>query len=489
MTYLARLTVASIALLTLPSCLLQDEAPPARSATGLFLSQDAASIRLAEELTWQHLARAEPALVDSLELRRVEIDERGHAFTRLHQTVSGIPVLGAQAIVKIDPDGAEAVQVDKLVRDLRVDTAASIDAAEAASIASRSLGLPAHAPLAAAPRPELQILVGHGEPRLAYRVELELDATGVPHRPVVFVDARTGAVVWSYDNLQTARYRKLHDLGHGTQLPGPVVRIEGGPATGDVVVDTHYALLGSAHACFQGLYGRDSFDGAGAKLISSVHYGTSSSDAFWNGTQLVFGDGDGANSLSPALAMDLTAHELMHAVTQYTSHLIYTGEPGALNESMSDIFGNVCEWYRDNNGNLGAPAEFNHYLVGNEIWLPGPAIRYMSDPAIDGSSLDFWTPAAGTDDVHHSSGIANLAFYLLAEGGTHPREKSSTVVSGIGIRDAAAIFYRANTLYLTPLSTFADARSATLHAAADLFGASSAQVAQTRNAWTAVGVL
>lgn len=152
--------------------------------------------------------------------------------------------------------------------------------------------------------------------------------------------------------------------------------------------------------------------------------------------------------------MDVTAHELTHAVTQHTSNLIYEGESGGLNESMSDIFGNVCEWYRDNDGNAAGPTSQSNYLV----------------------------------DVHYSSGISNLAFYLLAEGGTHPRGKSSTVVTGIGIHDAAAIFYRANASYLVPSSNFTDARTATVAAATDLFGAGSVQVAQTHDAWTAVGV-
>jgi vibriolysin len=486
MIRLARLATASFSLLAIPACFPADEAPPTQPSAQVFHRGDPASAQLAEQLTWQHLARVEPDLADSLAVRKVEIDDTGHAFTRLTQTVSGVPVFGAEAIVKLAPNGDYVSKVDKLARDLHVDTVPAITAAEAEALAKQSRGLAAQ-PMSA--RSDLQILTGHGKERLAYRVQLDYVAAGQPQRPVVFIDARTGAALWSYDDLQTAKNREVHNLNHTTSLPGPIARVEGGAATGDYDVDTNYALLGWVYDCYYNLYGRDSFNNAGAKLISSVHYSNNYVNAFWNGTQMVYGDGDNVNSISLAISMDVTAHELTHAVTDYESDLIYSGESGGLNEAMSDIFGNVCEWYRDNAGDVAGPTSANNYLVGEEIWLADPALRFMHDPALDGVSLDFWTSSAGNVDVHYSSGIANLAFHLLAEGGTHPRGKSSTVVTGIGIKDAAAIFYRANTNYLVPSSNYADARGATVSAATDLFGAGSAQVAQTNNAWTAVGVL
>jgi Zn-dependent metalloprotease len=488
MSRLARLAAASLTLLAIPSCMSSADEPSTQPSTQVFQPGDPASVQRAEQLTWQHLSRLEPGLVDSLAVRQVQIDAQGYAFTRLTQTVSGVPVFGAEAIVKLTPSGAYDSIVDKLVRDLRVDTTPAIDAARAVAIAMQSRGLAAPM-VQVTSKADLQILVGHGKERLAYRVQLDATAAAQPSRPVVFVDAKTGAVLWSYDNLQTARNRELHNLNHGTSLPGPTVRVEGGAATGDTDVDTNYALLGWTYDCYAGLYGRDSIDNAGAKLISSVHYSNNYVNAFWDGTQMVYGDGDNVNSRSLAISIDVTAHELTHAVTENESNLTYSGQSGGLNESMSDIFGNVCEWYRDNNGNTAGPTSPNNFLVGEEIWLADPALRFMADPAQDGASLDFWTPTAGNVDVHYSSGISNLAFYLLSQGGTHPRGKSSTVVTGIGIKDAGAIFYRANANYLTPSSDFPDARAQTVKAATDLFGAGSVQVAQTNNAWTAVGVL
>jgi len=487
MSRLARLAAASLTLLAIPSCMSSADDPATPVSVQVFHRGDPASVQLAEQLTWQHLARTTPELADSLVVRKVEIDDQGHAFTRLVQTVSGIPVFGAEAVVKLGPGGDHEGTVDQLVRDLRVDTTPAFDAARAVAHAAASRGV---APSAVLSKADLQILAGHGKERLAYRVQLAYStASGKPERPVVFVDAKTGAVLWSYDNLQTARNRELHNLNHGTSLPGPLARVEGGAATGDNDVDVNYGLLGWTYDCYAGLYGRDSLDNAGAKLISSVHYSSNYVNAFWDGTQMVYGDGDNVDSRSLAISIDVTAHELTHAVTENESGLIYSGESGGLNESMSDIFGNVCEWYRDNAGNSSGPTSAANFLVGEEIWLAEPALRYMHDPALDGISLDFWTSSAGNVDVHYSSGISNLAFSLLVKGGTHPRGKSSTAVTGIGMRDAAAIFYRANANYLTPSSNFADARAQTVKAATDLFGAASEQVAQTNNAWTAVGVL
>lgn len=485
MSRLARLATASLTLLAVPACLPSEDAPATSSSAQVFFRGDPAPIRLAEQLTWQHLARVLPDLSSSVSIRQVEIDDSGHAFTRIAQSVSGVPVFGREAIVKLSPNGDYAGIVDQLAHDVRVDTKPALTAARAVELAVAEQGVA----VPVSSKADLQILLGHGKDRLTHRVQLDYRVGETPYRPVVFIDAKTGEVAWTYDNLQTARNREVHNLNHGTSLPGPIARIEGGAATGDNDVDVNYGLLGWTYDCYSNMYGRDSYNGTGAKLVSSVHYSSNYVNAFWDGTQMVYGDGDNVNSISLAISMDVTAHELTHAVTEYTSNLIYSGESGGLNEAMSDIFGNVCEWYRDNNGNQSGPTSAGNYLVGEEIWLADPALRFMNDPILDGVSLDFWTSNAGNVDVHYSSGIANLAFYLLAQGGTHPRGKSPQVVTGIGIRDAGRIFYRANSTYLAPSSTFSDARAATVSAATDLFGAASAQVAQVNNAWTAVGVL
>ncbi len=323
---------------------------------------------------------------------------------------------------------------------------------------------------------------------LTWRVQFgELPTTPI-QKPVVFVDAHNGRVLLKYDNLKTSKNREVHNMNHLTVLPGPIARIEGQAAVGEPDVDGNFARLGSTYDCYKTLFGRDSYDNAGAKLISSVNYGVDYFNAYWNGTQMVYGDGDNVYAKSFALPLDVTAHELTHGVTEKSSDLTYIGESGGLNEAMSDVFAAVCELYRDNGGNLATGPNANTWMMGEEFWLDSQALRFMNDPAKDGFSLDYYSDDIWHHDVHYTSGIPNLAFYLLSQGGSHPRGKSTNVVSGIGIADAARIFYRLNTVYLTPSSTFGDARVGSVKAADDLFGVGSAQSLAVKSAWTAVGV-
>jgi vibriolysin len=172
-------------------------------------------------------------------------------------------------------------------------------------------------------------------------------------------------------------------------------------------------------------------------------------------------------------------------VTENESGLIYSGESGGLNEAMSDIFGAFTEAWVDG-GRTGALAvSADTWKVGEDV-LP-PALRWMNDPAADGASLDYWTTGAGNVDVHYSSGIANLAFYLLSQGGTHPRGKSTIVVTGIGMDKAIRLFYAINVNILTSNSKYAQARSASMSAATDL-GFTEAERNSVADAWSAVGV-
>ncbi len=454
-----------------------------------FVAGDQASLRRAEDLGFRHLREA-ATFVAGVELgraRTVEIDALGRAHVRIAQTIGGVPVFGAEAIVHLDAGGRFAGLTDRFARGIAADVRPAIDPATALAAAIAATAASSVEPASTV---ELQVLRRLGQDRLAYRVQLDYEQGGEPFRPVVFVDATDGAVVWSYDNLQAALNRRVYSANHGTSLPGQLALEEGGlgPVNSDVDIRNSYDRMGSTYHCYRALFGRDSYDNAGATLISSVHYSTNYANAFWNGTQLVFGDGAPGWTRRFTRSMDLTAHELTHAVTERTSNLIYAGESGALNEAMSDIFGNVCEWYRDTGGDVNGPSSADNWTLYEDVFLSGP-VRYMDDPARDGFSTDFWTTFVGNLDPHYGSGIANLAFYLAANGGTHPRGKSTTVVTGIGIRDAARIFYLAHTAYLTPLAQFEDARVATIAAAVDLFGPGSDQVVQIGNAWSAVGVL
>ena len=418
-----------------------------------------------------------------LVLRSAKVDNIGDQHFRLRQTKNGLDVLGGEIVLHVR-NGLVYAANGSARDDLPVAVEPELDASAAIDLAR------------AASESVLNLAAGD-EARLAYRLledRMELvyvvEVTGVradqtPVRDDVLVSAVDGSIVDRIAHIHTAKNRELHNLNHGTSLPGPLARTEGQAANADAIVNNNYDRLGTVYDCYSTLFGRDSYNAAGAKMISSVHYSNNYVNAFWNGTQMVYGDGDGVNASNLANSLDVTAHELTHAVTENESNLTYSGESGGLNESMSDVFGNVCEWFRD-----GQVVSANTWKVGEDVWTPGTAgdaLRYMNDPMLDGASKDLWVSGVGNVDVHYSSGISNLAFYLLSQGGSHPRGKTSTVVTGIGIAKAAQIFYRANANILTSSSNFAAAKTATEQAAAQL-GYTAAEQASVTAAWAAVGV-
>jgi vibriolysin len=201
---------------------------------------------------------------------------------------------------------------------------------------------------------------------------------------------------------------------------------------------------------------------------------------------MVYGDGNNSDSIELGKDLDVTVHELTHAVTDSESDLVYSGESGGLNESMSDIFAGVCESW-----NRGWAVDADIFKIGEDIWTPGTAgdaLRYMDDPARDGVSLDFYGDYSAGVDVHYSSGISNLVFSLLTKGGTHPRGKSTNAVPAIGPEKAGRIFYKANTDLFTASTTFDQAKTYTIQAAEALFGVGSAEALAVNEAWKAVGV-
>ena len=456
-----------------------------------FVRGDAESIQEAEALATRILAESPDSLlegVDDFVVSRTHIDEIGMAHTRVRQVQGGVPVFGGDAVVHLDLDGSLRDMTDGFLRQIDVDTDPTIARLDAiASVVDARTG---ESDLSATPVADLRVLRWENTDRLAWRVRVQLLDQDPPSIPLVFVDAHTGEALLSYDDLHTSRDRATYDANNGSSLPGTLARGEGDAATGDAALDAAHDNAGATWDCYDALFGRDSYDDAGATLRSTAHYLSRYNNAFWNGSQMVYGDGDGSLFSPLSESLDVVAHELTHAVTDYESSLIYQGESGALNEAMSDVFGATCEWYA-----LGQPATVPSQVwdIGDEIFTPGQggdALRYMDDPQRDGSSTDYYpTRYQGSQDnggVHWNSGIANLAFYLLSEGGTHPRGATSLQVPGIGIERAARIFYRANTVYLGSSSGFDDARLATERAATDLFG--TAEVEAVGLAWAAVGV-
>jgi len=247
--------------------------------------------------------------------------------------------------------------------------------------------------------------------------------------------------------------------------------------------DAHFAAE-KTYDYFNDYYGLNSYNGAGAIINSYVHYETNYVNAFWDGTQMTYGDGDNIN-YSPLTSIEIVGHEITHAVTEHSAGLAYAFESGALNESFSDIFGATIRF-------LNTPSIATWY-IGEQIVIAGGTgipFRNMSNPnqfsCADTYGGRFWNNG---DIVHFDSGVQNFWYYLLSMGDSGTNDNgNSYLVNGIGLEDAAAIAFRNLYVYLTPNSTFSDARFYAIQAAEDLFGPCANQVIQTTNAWYAVGV-
>ena len=273
----------------------------------------------------------------------------------------------------------------------------------------------------------------------------------------------------------------VHTCHNGSALPGDVVRSAGQPESGDAAVDEAAAGISATLDLYREVYDRASFDGKGAPVSLSVHYKQGYDNAYWDGTQLVFGDGDGKIFGRFTKPVDVLGHELTHAVTERTAGLTYSGQPGALNESLSDVFGSCVKQRL-----LDQTAEQADWLIGEGLFLPGVQGRALRDMTRPGTAYD--DPQLGKDPqvgdmadyvetsddnggVHTNSGIPNRAFYLAA-----------LAVGGTSWDGAGRIWYAALTGDdVGPDTDFAGFAAATIAVAGD-------RVDEVTAAWTTVGV-
>lgn len=286
----------------------------------------------------------------------------------------------------------------------------------------------------------------------------------------------------------TAPQRTISDAGGTETLPGTVVRREGEAATDDVAVNEAYDGLGATYRLYAEAFDRASIDGAGLPLLASIHYGQQYDNAFWDGGQMVFGDGDGQVFGRFTASLSVIGHELSHGVTQYSADLAYDGQSGALNESVSDVFGALVEQYAK-----GQSAPEASWLIGEGLFtdqVQGNALRSMKAPgtAYDDDVLgkdpqpDSMSGYVETTDdnggVHLNSGIPNRAFYLVASS-----------IGGNAWEAPGQIWY--DTLTggsLSSTASFADFATATAATAATRFGADSAEHRAVLDAWSTVGL-
>ncbi|MDX3311162.1 M4 family metallopeptidase [Streptomyces sp. ME08-AFT2] len=478
-------------------------------------------------------------------VRDVVVDKNGAQHVRYDRTYRQLPVLGGDFVVHLAPDGSyrsadratgAAISLPTVTPTLSAPKAAdvAVNALRAANLGDRLKQVKA--------KPQLVVDALHGAPRLAWQTNaVGLDSLGNPVARTVLTDARTGAQIDAWDSLETA-------TGDGKSLYGGTVALQttqsgstyqlkdptrGNTFTGDAEnktdlcffgicfsrapatlftdADNHWGTGASSDRStaavdaqygtdvtwdyYKNVHGRNGIGNDGKGSYNRVHYGNNYANAFWDDSCfcMTYGDGN-ATQLGPLVGLDVAGHEMSHGVTSKSANLTYSGESGGLNEATSDIFGSLVEFYANNSSDAG------DYLIGEKIVRSGfgrDALRYMDKPSKDGSSADYWSSSVGNLDVHYSSGVANHFAYLLAEGsGTKtingvtynsPTSNGSTV-TGIGRDKLGAIWYRALTVYMTSSTKYAGARTATLNAARDLYGAGSTEYNAVAAAWSAVNV-
>lgn len=284
------------------------------------------------------------------------------------------------------------------------------------------------------------------------------------------------------------KHRTIYNLAHGTTLPGKLVRDEGAPKTRDVHVNEAYDYSGATYDFFSKVFGRNSVDDRGMRLDSSVHYSRNFDNAFWNGLQMVYGDGDGVIFQRFTKCLDVIGHELAHGITQYEASLEYEGQSGALNESFSDVFGVMVKQWKKKQSSAQAD-----WLIGEGLFvrgINGVAIRSMKAPgtAYDDPQLgkdpqpahmrDYVKGPEDNGGVHINSGIPNHAFYLAARA-----------LGGNSWDKAGKIWYDTLCNILRPNSKFVDAAKGTIRSAGILFGVASKEQNAVKTAWQKVGVI
>ncbi|GAB3815203.1 M4 family metallopeptidase [Micromonospora zhanjiangensis] len=459
-----------------------------------------------------------------------KVDASGASHVRYTRTYHGLRVRGGDFVIHTAANGGYAGTSVGLASPLTLGTAARIGAAAATKTAQQRFA----GKITSTDSPELFVEASSGQGRLAWETVVRGWAPDgqTPSRLHVVSDATTGAVIGSFDEIETvtgtgngiytgtvsidttgsgSSYSMVDpvrgngrtcDLNNGTSTCTTFTdadNVWGNGSNSDRAsagVDAHFGAA-MTFDYYKNVHGRNGIFGNGTGVPSRVHYGKNYVNAYWDGAQMTYGDGSGNSR--PLVSLDVAGHEMSHGVTENVvpGDLTYSGESGGLNEATSDIFGNMVEFYAN------APSDPGDYQVGEKININGNGtpLRYMYNPSLDGSSDSCWSTSTKNKDVHYSSGVANHFFFNLAEGtgatayGTSPVCGSAPAVTGIGRAKAEKIWFRALDVYFTSNTSYVNtsnpgntARAYSLRAAADLYGSCGTEYKAVQAAWTAVNV-
>lgn len=487
--------------------------------------------------------------VNQLVVKDALVDDVGNTHIRFQQYVNGARVWGGD-VTAHDTKGAGRMAGGAMFRGVVNGNRPTLTGAEAVAAAKSTFG--GNAPADASAELVVYPRGNGFSAQLAYAVDIsntwsnEADMDD-PRREMIIVDAHNGAILDRWNNLQTAGTTGVGagyfagtinalaiDLTGGTyslfDVPNngktydyknkkcslfgcssagtlytsadAVFGTDGNLANRESIgVDAHF-FASKVLEYYRTTFGRNGIDNNNnaslgfGHMVSRTHYGSRYNNAYWDGRSMTYGDGDGTTR-RPYDAIDVVGHEMTHGITERTSNLTYSNESGAANEAFSDIFGTVVEFNVGTVIGFGGQAFPADWWIGEDLYIasnpasPTIGIRNMADPHIEGDPCHYTERYTGTNDsggVHINSGIQNKMFYLLVTGGTNHKDTTGTVVTGIGMADAAAIAYDADTKFCTANSNFAAVANAFVNAAKARFGTGSVQSQQAYNAWKACGV-
>ncbi|MFI6562952.1 M4 family metallopeptidase [Streptomyces sp. NPDC050534] len=500
------------------------------TAVPLTASARAAALKSAQESAGSTARELGLGAREKLIAQDVVKDANGTVHTRYERTYAGLPVLGGDLVTHVTRSGAlKGVSKAAKARISVASTDAAVSAATAKKSALKAAADSAGSSKLTSATARKVVWAAGAKPVLAYESVVKgLQDDGTPSELHVVTDADTGKKIYEYQAVDTgtgtSEYsgtvtigttasasggydlidagrggHKTYDLNGGTTGTGALFHDaddkwgDGTPANRQTAaVDAAYGAA-VTWDFYKSAFNRNGIAGDGKAAYSRVHYGNAYVNAFWDDNCFCMTYGDGSGNNHPLTALDVAGHEMSHGLTAATAGLKYSRESGGLNEATSDIFGTSVEFFANNSSDPG------DYLIGEKIDINGDGtpLRYMDKPSKDGGSADYWSRNVGRLDVHYSSGVANHFFYLLSEGSgaktvngvsyDSPTYDGSTV-TGIGRDKADQIWYRALTTYFTSSTNYAGARTGTLQAASDLYGAGSTEYNAVAAAWKAVNV-
>ncbi len=450
-----------------------------------------------------------------LTVKSVVTDQDGTKHVRYERTFNGLKVIGGDLIVERTAGGATKSVRWNATRSVDVATAPTLTAGRARSAARASSTAGA----------ALVVYAAESGARLAYDVVSEgVKADQTPSRLHTIVDAHSGAMLDRYDdivegtgNSQYSGTVTLNSIQSGSNwlLKDPVGNyttdlngatsgtgtqftdadnIWGNGSTSSrqtAAVDAQYGAE-KTFAYYKDTLGRNGIWNNGVGARSRVHYGNAYNNAFWDGTQMTYGDG--AGNTKPLTSIDVAGHEMSHGVTENTAGLVYRGDAGGLNEATSDIFGTAVEFYAN------AAADPGDYLIGEKIDINGNGtpLRYMDKPSKDGRSQDCWTTGTKNLDPHYSSGPLNHWFFMASEGSgartingvayNSPTCGGAPAVTGAGRTNIEKVWYRTLSTKLTSRSDYKAAREGAIASAKELYGAGSPTCVAVKAAFDAIAV-